>query len=332
MTGLFATQQPRFEAHNIPTFPLIDKKPAVKNWLRAGIPASRAFARKYPDAPQVGFGLKRAGIAVVDIDTPCENTLADALARHGETPIVIRSGSGNHQLWYANNDEGRHIRPDPDKPIDILADGLIIAPPSIAKKGSYAFIEGCLDDVHSLPIMRNPPAQKAVPALPDTKVAETQIFSGERNNLLFRAAMKFAKTAPDFESLLMMSAKHNLVHCQPPLPDNEVAGVAGSAWGYQAAGKNRFGSESRVELSRSEIARLWDSPDAMVLLIKLRQHHWTPAAFPLANAICEVMPNKWARYRLAKARADLVERGFIREVSPATRHWPAHYAMMLPAP
>jgi len=70
------------------------------------------------------------------VDTPDERVLADALGRHGPTPLVIRSGSGNWQAWYRNGGEPRRVRPWADKPIDILGDGFTVAPPSRGVQGT----------------------------------------------------------------------------------------------------------------------------------------------------------------------------------------------------
>src|SRR5262249_20697814 len=48
------------------------------------------------------------------------------LTRHGPTPLVVRSGSGNFQAWYKHNGERRRIRPWPEKPIDVLGRGYTV--------------------------------------------------------------------------------------------------------------------------------------------------------------------------------------------------------------
>jgi hypothetical protein len=44
----------------------------------------------------------------------------------GRTPIAVRTGSGNRQAWYRHNGEERLIRPEHDRPIDVLVGGVVI--------------------------------------------------------------------------------------------------------------------------------------------------------------------------------------------------------------
>ena len=90
---------------------------------------------------------------MLDVDTPDERVLADAMSRCGRSPFVVRSGSGNWQAWYRNSGEGRQIRPDAAVPIDVLGAGYVVAPPSKAANGAYTIVEGTLDDLPTLPSM-----------------------------------------------------------------------------------------------------------------------------------------------------------------------------------
>jgi hypothetical protein len=154
MSGLYAAWQPQYAEHGIACFPVRNKVPAVKHYLKIGLRASGQFALKFANDDAFGFACKRARITVLDVDSPDEKLLDDALDRHGPTPVIVRSGSGNHQAWYRHNGEGRHVRPDPALPIDILGDGFVVAPPSIGSKGQYQFISGTLDDLAGLPSLR----------------------------------------------------------------------------------------------------------------------------------------------------------------------------------
>ena len=99
MIGTFAEWQPRYAEQGISTFPVQDKKPAVRGYLKVGPDRSRELAQKFARHDAFGFALGRhSNIAVLDVDTSDERVLADALLRHGSTPIVVRSGSGNYKL------------------------------------------------------------------------------------------------------------------------------------------------------------------------------------------------------------------------------------------
>src|SRR5262245_35374768 len=105
--GIFATWQPQYAERSLPTFPVgAEKKPAIRRYDRIGAAASRQLAIRFPAVDAFGLMLgRRNKITVLDIDTPDERVLADALARHGNTPFVVRSGSGNWQAWYRHNGE-----------------------------------------------------------------------------------------------------------------------------------------------------------------------------------------------------------------------------------
>jgi hypothetical protein len=158
-SNTFRDWQPRYAERNIPTFPIEirpdTKKPMVSNYSQFGLPASASIAKKYPEATAIGFMAgRRTGLTILDVDTTDERILADALDKHGQTPVIVRSGSGHHQAWFRHNGEGRHIRAfGPDTPIDILGGGFVVAPPSRGIKADYRFIQGGLDDLDRLPML-----------------------------------------------------------------------------------------------------------------------------------------------------------------------------------
>jgi len=234
--GIFAEWQPQYAEHGVVTFPVRNKVPAVKGYLKVGERVSERLAEKFANDNTFGFACKRNRITVLDIDTPDEKVLADALERHGPTPIIIRSGSGNFQAWYRHNGERRRVRADPAKPIDILGDGFVIAPPSIGAKWRYHMIEGDLDDINRLPIMRSVPAVAIV----------TKACTGNRNDSLWRYCMKAVRGCHRIEDLIIKAMGHNKSAFYEPLPAEEVLKISASAWDYEAEGKNWFGHGARV--------------------------------------------------------------------------------------
>ena len=106
---------------------------------------------------------------------------------HGQTPVVVRTGSGKFHALYRFNNERRAIRAWEGKPIDLLGAGLAIAPPSIVAKGQYQIIEGNLDDLDRLPIMRELEDRLYVGRASGPRPQK----QGEgRNNDLWRLAMR----------------------------------------------------------------------------------------------------------------------------------------------
>jgi hypothetical protein len=132
------------------------KKPMIRGYSKVGLHGSRALAAKFANAGLFGFMCgPPSKVTVLDVDTTNETVLDDAIARHGTTPILVRTASGKWHAYYRHNGERRRIRPFPGLPIDILgAGGFAVAVPSEIASGSYQFVAGSLDDLDRLPTMR----------------------------------------------------------------------------------------------------------------------------------------------------------------------------------
>jgi hypothetical protein len=184
----FDKWQSDYAAHGVATFPVdANKRPMVSRYNKFGLAGSAKIASKFGHAPAIGFMCgRRSGVTVLDVDTTDERVLADAVDRHGNTPVIARSGSGHFQAWYRHAGERRLIRPRRDVPIDILGGGFVIGPPSQVAKGSYQFIQGSLDDLASLPTLNDAPRlQPASDLLAD----RGSLREGDgRNNKLFKLA------------------------------------------------------------------------------------------------------------------------------------------------
>ena len=160
MSGVFAKNQPVYAHYGIATFPVRgDKTPAVKRYGEIRVPGSAKLAARGNLGALNGIAYMtnaRTKVAVLDIDTTDENVLADALNRHGSTPIIERTASGKFHAWYRFNGEYRKIRPwGNELPIDLLGQGgLVIVHPSKFDAGEYSLARGHLDDLDRLPVMR----------------------------------------------------------------------------------------------------------------------------------------------------------------------------------
>lgn len=310
--GLFAEWQPRYAEHGIATFPVCEKRPAVSGYLKMGLPASQQLALKFSAANAFGLACKRSGITVLDVDAPDERLLADGLAQFGPTPFIVRSGSGNFQAWYRHSGEGRRVRPDPRRPIDILGDGFVVAPPSLGLRGRYTIIEGTLDDLDRLPRMRRP-------SIPEVASEAIQRFqTGTRNEKLWRSCMASARGCLDITDLMKGAVEMNHAMFYEPLANDEVLKIVASAWAKEISGENWFGRGGRVILDAEDVDKLGRGhPDALILLTFLKRHHWGPQPFVIANAWAESigMPRK----RFATARSHLLEVGVIEQVRAASR-------------
>jgi hypothetical protein len=262
-------------SHNIPTFPVQflagRKKPAVRGYLSLGLPYSTQLALKFPANDAFGFGLRRAKIAVLDVDSTDERVRDDAFARHGEPAIVVRTISGNFQGWYRHDGEPRKVKPWPDRPIDILGHGYVCAPPSRGPAGRYEFIQGGLDDLDRLSTLRNLelplPLRLARQRRPVERIPE-----GVRNDRLWEYCMRIARicdSLTEVEDAARAFATeaidlHGKTH---RFTEAEIQTCARSAWRYETEGTNMFGRYRAAVLGHCEIDACERHPDALALYL-----------------------------------------------------------------
>jgi hypothetical protein len=313
----FAQWQPIYAAHGLSTFPVRidagDKKPMVKNYLRAGRRYSDRLARQFPDAQAFGFALgARTKITVLDSDSNDDRILSDAMARHGKTPLIVRSGSGNYQAWYRHSGEGRHIRPNPSLPVDILGGGFVVAPPSIGAKSAYEIIEGSLDDLGRLPALQNFVA-----------AANAEVIStGRRNNALWEHCMRQARSCDDFAALIDVAETFNAQALKPPLGADEVVKAARSAWQATERGENRFGQIGAF-LTVAETQAMVRDPYLLALLAWLKAQNAPGSQFLIADGLAPSLG--WSLAQLRRCRKHLVALGSIKMVRPPARGCAALY-------
>jgi Bifunctional DNA primase/polymerase, N-terminal/Primase C terminal 1 (PriCT-1) len=316
-TEVFAHWQPRYAEHGISTFPvdLENKRPRVRGYLKIGSRVSAQLALKFPAAGALGFACgKRSGITVLDVDTPDERVLADAMAELGQSPLVVKTASGKFHAYYRHGGEGRKIRPNPAVPVDFLGGGFCVAPPSQGARGRYEIIEGSFDDLSRLPRMRIP-APPIAPALDTGKL----VLEGQRNNALFKACREAAARCANDEELLAFAMDWNLQNCVPPDDHANVIRTAQSAWKYEFNGR-------KCKARAGEATMLIREPYTYALLCFLRAHNRPGNTFHVTNGLSELLA--WDRERLAAARKRLVELGLLEQVrraykaSAAVYRWP----------
>lgn len=323
---VFRAWQPRYAAYRIATFPVRvgdgGKVPAIHGWQRIGLPGSAKVAQTM-DADAFGFCPgSRSRLTILDVDTGDECVLADALARQGSTPIIVRSGSGNYQAWYRWDGEKRLIRPDPDKPIDILGSGFVVAPPSKGIKSDYEFIQGGLDDLDNLPCLRNVPPEAARRSSSVGGLETGRVGQGARNNTLWKHCMRQAHHCDDLDALIDVARTCNESFL-PPLAEDEVLKIAKSAWGYTQRGQNWFGRHG-VFFSTEEANRLITSDqDQFVLLAFLRANNGPNSNFMVTNGLTQTL--KWRVKRLRAARKGLEGTYLKMVMRPSAANGPARY-------
>lgn len=335
--GVFSEWQPIYAEAGLVSFPVDTerKAPAVGNWLKAGANASATWATRPALADADGVGLvcgKRNRLTVLDIDEPCENLLADALAQFGNSPVIVRTASGKFHVWYRHNGERRKIRGLMEgRAVDLLgAGGMAIAPPSQSTKGAYEFVQGGLSDIGNLPVLQNalasPPAKRSPKILDDAHVVKDFVVpEGSRNDHLFRMCLREARSVVDGDALRAFALNVNQSGDWEPMPAKEVLRAATSAWEIQSTGRNWVGSEPKVILEASEIDLFLPAggkvsgaaQDAMVLLTLLRRLHFGKPSFYCANGFRRRFG--WSLPKFQLARKYLIDNRRITMVRHASR-------------
>jgi hypothetical protein len=316
--GIFSEWQPRYAEVGVATFPVVidgkQKKPAVSNYRRMGANASSQLVFRFPDHDAIGLMCgRRNGITVLDVDNPDDQVLADALANHGATPLVVRSGSGKFHAYYRHNGERRQIRQyRGGLPIDLCgAGGMVVGSPSKGANGDYEIIHGRFDDIERLPVMHG---LEFFEPIPSPKATGPGAVSEFRHVKLIKHCMMAAKKCTTLDDLFGSARSRNLEFASP-LPDKDVAEAVEYAWKKTEAGENWCGAPGMVVIDHDVVDRLTADPDAFVLLSVLKRHHEGAKQFILANAMA-AETFSWGLRRWKDARARLVAGGFIRCIHP----------------
>jgi hypothetical protein len=262
-------------------------------------------------------------------------------------PRHISTPPGHFTAWYRFNGERRRIRPWKKEglPIDLCGfGGLIKAPPSHARNGCYAFVQGSLDDVPHLPTLRGLRPDMYVPGheLPfvpdgvydhdlgvydDGRTASdlpTHIPEGTRNQALYRFALGNVRQCGSRQALADVMRgfidEHGDPNASHPVTDGEIRNVADWAWNKDRSGQNYLAGDQRrglCGLPQHEVNRmLLEDPDALNLLVFLDNNNGRDAIFMIANGLAEGPHRKLplTRKALADARDRLLELGIVRMV------------------
>jgi hypothetical protein len=333
-SGIFEHWQRVYAERGIVTVPCSPgKKPLVGNPHRFGAKASKEIVDRFPDASALGFYAgRRNGLTVLDVDTTDERVLRDALDHHGTTPLLVRTASGKWHAYYHHNGECRRIRPwrREGLPIDIVGAGLCIAPPSELATGTYQIIEGRLDDLDRLPIMRGLDGQfysrNRVTPSPASGSAKrwSEMHDGDgRNDALFRRLGREAHHCDDFEQLLDRAQTLNTEFAEP-MEQCEVSKVSSSVWKMTVERRNHFGQHGSW-LPTAQVDELVADPYTLALLSYLKAHNGPDRRFWVADGLRLQPELRWSRRAFKNAREHLVELGWIIPLNRPSPENPVEY-------
>ena len=335
--GLAAMELHGFRLALIPVGGDDGKVPLVKwaTWKRL---PGRAFLEKLAQrhsSDNIGVLTGLSGVTVVDIDDP--SLTSNVLERFGDTPLKTMTPSGGTHLWYRSAGEQCADLRHEGWAVDVKGiGGFVVVPPSIRPSGvhagkSYRFIAGSWDDLPNLPTIRagslptkNTASDKGRADSADVERLRT-VKKGQRNDMLFRLALRDAKHCDDEAALLdVMLTKvgdHFEDHPDDPFTDAEIRKAVASAWSYEDRGTNWAGTEAKVYVTASEanlLAGIKSGGDALLLLTILRLANWSRNRFPASpKAMAEAqMVTGWGHQRYRDALVNLTEAGLLKVVHP----------------
>jgi hypothetical protein len=235
----------------------------------------------------------------------------------GQTPLIIKTGSGQgFHLYYRYDGEKRRV--DTTKRIDLLGDGgYAVAFPSRGSKAYYEIIQGTLEDLAHLPLMRGA-ANTNVPHSQPVHEREGPVpplrEGGGRNEELFNRARRLGLQTSTEDELLQAVISINKQFTEP-LPLKDVFHIVHSVWKYRLNGTLLVaGCEATAFARASEVNALTRDPDVLVLLMKARIAHHSGKPFALANAMAKSLG--WTLRRFRVARRNFIEKGYAQLLRP----------------
>lgn len=324
MAGIFAAAQPQYAAMKIATFPFdateaTKSGPLVSHYNRMGLRASQQMALRFPDAPGVAaMAGARNRFTVIDIDergAAGERLLADVQRQFGNSRFIVRTGGGGFHAYYRHQGEGRKIRPDPRRPIDLIGGGPIVLPPTRGFRGNYEIIHGRLEDLAVLEPMR-----AISGALPEPKAGA--IGPGRRNRSLWEHCMRNARACDDFAALFDVAETFNADALSPPLSPDEVMKATRSAWLIEERGENRFGRFGAF-LTPIDADEMVGDPYLLALVGWLKAKNGPDSEFMIADGLAELL--HWPIAQLRGARKRAMESGWVSLHTPPFRGRAARY-------
>lgn len=218
------------------------KHPRVKEWQKSDAPDAAKINEwwsRWPDA-NIGIATGNASrLFVVDID-PRHNgkeSFQKLIEKFGVLPktLTTHTGGGGFHLFFRTPNESIPNRTGILPGIDIRGDGgYIVAPPSIHSSGKpYTWASqkntGLIVPPHWLIDL----ILKRQKSYTHSHYQVTNsVMQGGRNSFLTSEAGKLRRHGLDMHQLVEELRKVNLIHCVPPLDDNELFTICASVARY----------------------------------------------------------------------------------------------------
>ena len=240
-----------------PVFPCspATKRPLTPNGFKEATldPGTiEAWWLAWPDA-MIGWPVN-GGLWVMDIDPRHggDATLARLEAIHGKLPetYTVETPSGGRHLYFVGEAPCTAGRIGAGIDTRGSGKGYVILPPSVSTSGSYR-------PVNLTPWVESPPWLHVL--LADVPRSETplsedvaEVAEGGRNRYLFRYASLLRRRGLGPEEILALLVQRNEKVCRPPLGEDELRIIAGSAAKYEP---EPLAEDPPAEMSLEEMSR-----------------------------------------------------------------------------
>jgi Bifunctional DNA primase/polymerase, N-terminal/Primase C terminal 1 (PriCT-1) len=280
---------------------------------------------KWGDA-NIGIITSLSDLTVADVDGGGKDA-EEIIRRAGDTPLIVRTPSSGFHLYYRSRGEKSANLRSCGLAVDVRgSSGHVIVPPSFRPSTGvlYVFERGSWDDLDRLPFAK--PGSLSV-HFSGSSGSKLLIQTGERNDALYRMALREVRQCDDLDALMDVLATRN-EELAEPLPVSEIAKIATSAWKRETTGTNFVGQEQRAQIEASAVrllSPLENGPDALMLLTHLRLAHGarqtrgeefaiSPRAMSAARRI-----GHWSPQRYRNARQTLIDLGLISQTHQGGR-------------
>ena len=217
------------------------KHPRISSWQRHATIDKEQINRWFIQWPDANIGIvggPESGLAILDIDPRHfgDESLQALEYEHGTLPVTatVSSGGGGLHFYfrYPKTKIGNRANVYPG--IDFKADnGYVVAPPSNHASGNCYAWSGEIGEVAVMPDWLVNILTEKPPASASGSMNFGDIPEGGRNNTLFKMACLLRRIGMESDTILSVLLSHNQAKCNPPLGEEEVAGIAESACRYE---------------------------------------------------------------------------------------------------
>jgi hypothetical protein len=289
------------------------KKPLISGWNGRRLSLDVCLKRM-ATVNSMTYGVRLDGLLVIDLDTKNEATRKLFADRFSPSPLVVKTGRGEHHYYRHDGLVPAAIR-EPDVAIDFKTGGsaFVVGPGSVRPDGKTYDIQSG-DVAVELPTFRD----RRPPATPEP-ITTGKVSIGERNGALYRRSIEYAPCADSLDGLVADLAAMRDIEFDDAasVTDTEIIKVAGWAWGLRLEGRLWAGRNSTVRINRLVLDCLLPLPNgaeayALYSVVMANHSHQPGKTFSIVpDAMISAGLLKIGRRQIYRARDLLLEFGLI---------------------